>query len=65
MDKSDWLVFFRRAKTQATLDIMLDAKLEVIPTVAEKAVAILAHELRQVEIIEGRFCKKVMTPNFK
>jgi molecular chaperone DnaK (HSP70) len=65
MDKSDWLVFFRRAKTQATLDIMLDAKLEVIPTIAEKAAAILAHELRQGEIIEGRFCNKVLIPNFK
>lgn len=58
MDKSDWLVFFRRAKTQTTLDIMLDAKLETTPSVAEKADLILAHELRQEEIIEGRFCNR-------
>ncbi|OEE65837.1 hypothetical protein A1OO_08490 [Enterovibrio norvegicus FF-33] len=46
----DWLIFFRRAKTVDTLDLMLDAALKKLNTVAEQADAILGHEARLDEI---------------
>lgn len=48
--KLDWLIKFRRAKTQETLDFMLDRALEQLSTTTDKADAILAHAARQDEL---------------
>ncbi|MCC4797277.1 hypothetical protein BCT30_06575 [Enterovibrio norvegicus] len=52
-NRTDWLIFFRRAKTVDTLDVMLDAALRKLTTPAEQADAILGHEARLDEI-EGQ-----------
>ncbi|CZF79626.1 MULTISPECIES: hypothetical protein [Grimontia] len=46
----DWLIFFRRAKSVDTLDLMLDGALKKLATTAEKADAILGHEARLDEL---------------
>ncbi|MBE1275840.1 hypothetical protein [Enterovibrio baiacu] len=51
--RTDWLIFFRRAKTVDTLDVMLEAALRKLATPAEQADAILGHEARLDEI-EGQ-----------
>lgn len=48
--KLDWLIRFRRAKTQETLDFMLDRALDQLSTTTDKAEAILAHAARQDEL---------------
>ncbi|MFM2480478.1 hypothetical protein [Celerinatantimonas sp. YJH-8] len=48
--KLDWLIRFRRAKTQETLDFMLDRALEQLSSTTDKAEAILAHAARQDEL---------------
>ncbi|MDD1791548.1 hypothetical protein LRP50_21905 [Enterovibrio sp. ZSDZ42] len=48
--RTDWLIFFRRAKTVDTLDIMLDAALNKLTKPSEQADAILGHEARLDEI---------------
>ncbi|MFM2485634.1 HHA domain-containing protein [Celerinatantimonas yamalensis] len=48
--KLDWLMRFRRAKTQDTLDFMLDRALDQLSSTTEKAEAILAHAARQDEL---------------
>ena len=52
--KLDWLIRFRRAKTQDTLDFMLDRALEQLSSTTEKAEAILAHAARQDELDMSR-----------
>lgn len=59
MNRDDFLILFRRAKTQDTLDLMLDAQLNKGRSVAECAYAILAHEKRELEIERGLFCRKL------
>lgn len=59
MTRQDFLILFRRAKTQGTLDLMLDAQLNKGRGVAECADAILAHEKRELEIERGLFCRKL------
>lgn len=41
-NRTEWLIFFRRAKTVDTLDLMLDGALKKLKTPAEQADAILA-----------------------
>ncbi|RXJ74261.1 hypothetical protein CS022_04165 [Veronia nyctiphanis] len=48
--RTDWLIYFRRAKTIDTLDLMLDGALKKLNTPREQADAILAHETRMDEI---------------
>ncbi|PKQ72154.1 hypothetical protein [Aeromonas sobria] len=59
MTKTDWPIKFRRAKTSNTLDIMLDAALRKIESIADKCEAIKGHELRQDELELGRHCKRL------
>ncbi|ATF08637.1 hypothetical protein [Candidatus Enterovibrio altilux] len=49
-NRTDWLIFFRRAKTVDTLDVMLDAALKKLNTPSKQADAILGHEARFDEI---------------
>ncbi|WP_281544704.1 hypothetical protein [Grimontia sp. SpTr1] len=48
--RTDWLIFFRRAKNVDTLDLMLDGALKKLNTPAEQADAILGHEARLNEL---------------
>lgn len=50
MTKLDWLLRFRRARTQDTLDFMLERALEQLSSTSEQAEAILAHSQRQDEL---------------
>ncbi|KXF80507.1 hypothetical protein [Enterovibrio coralii] len=50
--RSDWLIFFHRAKTVDTLDIMLDAALKKLHSPIEQADAIWGQEDRLDEIEE-------------
>ncbi len=50
MDRTDWLIRFRRAKTHETLDMMLEGALRKSATTRDAAEAILGHEARQDEI---------------
>lgn len=52
--KLDWLIRFRRAKTQETLDFMLERALEQLSSTTDKAEAILAHSARQDELDSSR-----------
>ncbi|AMG31957.1 hypothetical protein AL542_17510 [Grimontia hollisae] len=49
-NRIEWLIFFRRAKTADTLDLMLDGALKKLSTPAEQADAILGHEARLDEL---------------
>ncbi|MFD2179574.1 hypothetical protein [Veronia pacifica] len=51
--RTDWLIYFRRAKTVDTLDLMLDGALRKLKTPREQADAILGHEARLNEIEKG------------
>ncbi|MEZ8028595.1 hypothetical protein [Enterovibrio norvegicus] len=48
--KTDWLVFFRRAKKQETLETMFVAAYSKAETISEKANIILGHEARENEL---------------
>ncbi|MDD1783168.1 hypothetical protein LRP49_18535 [Enterovibrio sp. ZSDZ35] len=48
--RTDWKIFFRRAKTVDTLDLMLEGALNKLTKPSEIADAILAHEDRLDEI---------------
>ncbi|USH01175.1 hypothetical protein K6Q96_09520 [Grimontia kaedaensis] len=48
--RTDWLIFFRRAKNIDTLDLMLHGALKKLNTLAEQADAILGHEARLNEL---------------
>lgn len=48
--RTDWLIFFRRAKTVETLDLMLDGALKKLKKPSEQADAILGHEARLDEL---------------
>ncbi|USH03745.1 hypothetical protein K6Q96_07065 [Grimontia kaedaensis] len=48
--RTDWLIFFRRAKNVDTLDLMLDGALKKLKTPSEQADAILGHEARLDEL---------------
>lgn len=48
--RTDWLIFFRRAKTVETLDLMLDGALKKLKKSSEQADAILGHEARLDEL---------------
>ena len=60
MNKTDWLVKFRRAKTEETLDVMLDGAINKAKSGAEIADIVLAHEARQKELLNSsasfKFC---------
>lgn len=58
MDRTDWLLKFRRAKCNETLDVMRDAALRELTSVREVANMILAHEKREDEIEIGLYCRK-------
>jgi hypothetical protein len=58
MDRTDWLLKFRRAKCNETLDVMRDAALRELTNVREVANMILAHEKREDEIEIGLYCRK-------
>jgi len=58
MDRTDWLLRFRRAKCNETLDVMRDAALRELTNVREIANMILAHEKREDEIEIGLYCRK-------
>lgn len=58
MDRTDWLIRFRRAKTHETLDAMLEGALRRTETVKDAAEAILGHEARQNEIDRLLYCKQ-------
>ncbi|EOD78572.1 hypothetical protein RN22_17325 [Grimontia sp. AD028] len=49
-NRTEWLIFFRRAKSIDTLDLMLDGALKKLKTPAEQADAILGHEARLDEL---------------
>lgn len=49
-NKEDWLRFFRKAKSNETLDIMLDRILSRIAAPRVQAEIILGHELRETEL---------------
>ncbi|MEI8611599.1 hypothetical protein P4S70_23135 [Enterovibrio sp. Hal110] len=59
-DKTDWLIFFRRAKSVDTLDLMLDGALKKLKKPSEQANAILGHEARldELEGVKGLMAKK-------
>lgn len=53
-NRTEWLIFFRRAKTVDTLDLMLEGALKKLKTPAEQADAILGHEARLDELDASR-----------
>lgn len=59
MDRSSWLVRFRRAKTKDTLDMMRDAAIRNLKDdIRQIADIILAHESREQEIEKGLYCRR-------
>ncbi|MBW3762771.1 hypothetical protein GL272_20010 [Aeromonas veronii] len=59
MDRKDWLIKFRRAKCNKTLDVMRDAALREPTNIREIGNIILAHEKREDEIEAGLYCRKI------
>jgi hypothetical protein len=58
MDRTDWLLKFRRAKCNETLDVMRDAALRELTSVREVGNMLLAHEKREDEIEMGLYCRR-------
>lgn len=60
IDRQSWLVKFRRAKCQDTLDTMRDAAIRNYEgNIRVIADIVLAHEARETEIEKGMFCRIV------
>mgnify|MGYP006349945183 FL=1 len=59
MDRTDWLIKFRRAKCNQTLDVMRDAALRELTNIREVANMLFAHEKREDEIEIGLYCRKI------
>lgn len=60
IDRQSWLVKFRRAKCQDTLDTMRDAVIRNYEgNIRVIADIVLAHEARETEIEKGMFCRIV------
>ena len=65
IDRQSWLVKFRRAKCQETLDTMRDAAIRNYEgNIRVIADIILAHETRETEIEKGVFCRVPRCPSF-
>ena len=58
MDRTDWLIKFRRAKCNETLDVMRDAALRELTNI-RVANMLFAHEKREDEIEIGLYCRKI------
>ncbi|RUR52653.1 hypothetical protein ELS78_20355 [Aeromonas veronii] len=65
IDRQSWLVKFRRAKCQDTLNTMRDAAIRNYEgNFRVIADIILAHEAREAEIEKGVFCQVSRCPSF-
>ncbi|WP_270820077.1 hypothetical protein [Aeromonas sp. Y311-2] len=53
MEKIDYLIKFRRAKTLDTLEIMVDRAIQKAASVCEKANVVLAGEARELELLRA------------